>query len=300
MKLRPACERNVNVICGVFELGGKALQYAHLMIPRLRSRKEPRVGLALGGGAARGIAHIGVLKALADEEIPIHAVAGTSAGSLVGALYCAGYTWKDIYDTVRETRWRDLIKPVFPRMGLVKADRLETRLREMVGEAPIEELAIPFAAVAVDVRTGKQVVIDRGPPGPAVRASCSVPGIFEPVWLGDKMLVDGGMANSVPASVVRDMGADIVLAIDLNGDRIEQQEPGNVFGVLFHSFSILFAANAKDAQEHADVLVKPDLAGFSYSNLKVHAQLFERGETAMRDAMAQLKARLRGLRTARA
>ncbi len=265
------------------------------MVPKLPSRKEPRVGLALGGGAARGIAHIGVLKALADASIPIYAVAGTSAGSLVGALHCAGYTWKDIYETVRETRWRDLVKPVFPRMGLVKADRLEARLKEMIGEAPIENFAIPFAAVAVDLQTGKEVVLDSGPAGPAVRASCSVPGIFEPVWLEGRMLVDGGMANSVPASVVRRMGADIVVAIDLNGDRVEHNEPGNVFSVLFHSFNILFSANAKDAQEHADVLVKPDLSGFGYGNLKPHAQLLERGETAMIDAMAQLTNHLRGL-----
>lgn len=264
-----------------------------------KARKPPKIGLALGGGAARGIAHLGVLKVFAEEDVPIHALAGTSAGSLVGALYCSGYRWQDIFEIVKKTRWKDMVKPVFPRMGLVKAGRLEKKLGELIGDIRIEDMPIPFRAVSVDLLSGQEVVHDRGSAAAAVRASCSVPGIFEPARMDDRLLIDGGMKNSVPARICRTMGCDVVVAIDLNADRVEHHEPTSIFSVIYHSFAILFSANSKEAEEYADVVVRPDLDGFSYANLKRADELVERGETAMREAIARVKAKIAACRGAR-
>lgn len=174
-----------------------------------------RVGLALGGGAARGVAHAGVISLLEREGIPIDCIAGTSAGSLVGAAYAAGLQAQELLDLALNMRWRDLVSPAWSRRGLVSFDRLERWLIDALGDLTFADLRIPYAAVAADLARGEQVVLTEGRLAPAVRASCSVPGIAIPVEIEGRLLSDGGALNNLPISVVRQLGADVVIAVDL-------------------------------------------------------------------------------------
>jgi NTE family protein len=177
------------------------------------SRK--RVGLALGGGGARGMAHVGVIRVLEREGIPIDCIAGTSAGSLVGASYAAGIRDQRLLEMALHLRWRDIARLVWPRQGFVSFERMESFLVRTVGDRTFADLEMPYAAIAADLATGEQVVLKEGRLAPAVRASCSVPGLVTPVEVNGRLLVDGGIVNNVPISVVRDLGADVVIAVGL-------------------------------------------------------------------------------------
>lgn len=259
-------------------------------------RHGKKLGLALGGGAARGLAHLGVLKALEDAGVRADYVCGTSAGSIVASLYAGGYTWEEISEVQRALDWGDFVQPVFPRMGLVRADKLEKRLEDLLGDRTIEALDIPFRAVTVDLVKGEQFVIDSGPVAPAVRASCSIPGIFEPVEIDGRVLVDGGVLNDVPIDVCLDMGADYVVAVDLNSDVVQNRAPDNIFNVLMFSFAVMTRGcrHNHEVESSRNVrVIAPDLADFNYYNLKRLDELMQRGEDAMRRAMPELLATLR-------
>lgn len=155
-------------------------------------RGKPKVGLALSGGAARGLAHIGVIKAIENEGIPISFVAGTSVGSLIGALFAAGVGWQEMAELARKLKWRDLVSVSLSGLGLARTDKLQKIIDRLLGGKRFEDLAIPFAAVAVDIASGEKVILKTGSVAEAVQASCSIPGIFEPVPLNGHLLVDGG------------------------------------------------------------------------------------------------------------
>lgn len=254
-----------------------------------KAGRRPLVGLALGGGAARGVAHIGVLKVLAEEGIPIDRVAGTSVGSVVGAAICAGLSWQAILDRARRIDWPDIASITLPRKGFLRMDRFEGLIRDTIGVEDFRDLVIPLSTVAVDLTTGRQVVFNQGPIARAVRASCSVPGVFEPVQEGEGVLVDGGLLNEVPADIVRAMGADVVLAVSLTADRRHDAPPRNVLDIIYYSFDLLLAARTQESLKAADIVVAPDLAGFAYRDLHRIDELARRGETAMRAAVGGLK-----------
>ncbi len=174
-----------------------------------------RVGLALGGGGARGMAHVGVIRVLEREGIPIDCIAGTSAGSLAGAAYAGGIRGHDLLELALRIRWRDIMRPVWPRQGFVSFAKLETFVAELLGDPEFADLEIPYAAMAADLATGELVVLKEGRVAPAVRASCSVPGFVTPVEIDGRLLADGGVINNLPISVVRALGADVVLAVGL-------------------------------------------------------------------------------------
>ena len=179
-----------------------------------------KVGLALGSGSARGWAHIGVIRSLAEAGIHVDYVAGTSIGALIGAVYASGKI-NSLEDVVLHLDWKKIVyffDVVFPKSGLIDGNKVADFIRGHVGEGNIEDLPIPFCAVSTDLATGKEVIIKEGDIIEAVRASISVPGIFTPVKKGAMTLVDGGLVNPVPVSVVREMGADFVIAVDLNHD----------------------------------------------------------------------------------
>lgn len=180
-----------------------------------QSAGRKRVGLALGGGAARGFAHVGVIRLLEQEGIPIDCVAGTSAGSLVGAAYAAGFQPQDLLNMALGLRWRDLARFAWSRRGLVSFEKLERWLIDTLGDLAFADLQIPYAAVAADMATGEQVVLKTGRLARAVRASCSVPGIVIPAEIDGRLLSDGGVINNLPISVVRQLGADVVIAVGL-------------------------------------------------------------------------------------
>lgn len=248
-----------------------------------------KIGLALGGGAARGQAHAGVLKVFFEEHIPIHLIAGTSAGALVGALYCTGMGVEEIGRTIIDIKWGDMLSFGFHKLGFFNTDKLERLLDKTIGGKCFEETVIPFKVVAVDITTGKEVVLGSGPIAPAVRASCSVPGVFEPIPWDSKLLVDGGIANSVPADVVRDMGADYVIGVNLNGDRFFERKPKNILDILNASFHITISNNTQKAYQIADIMIAPDLRKWSYHKLRGGREKARLGEEAARAVMDTLK-----------
>ena len=244
------------------------------------------VALALGGGGARGIAHIGVLKVLAEEGIPVRGVAGTSAGSVVGAALCAGRDWRWILAAARSLRWGELVQPTVPRMGMLATERLERYLERSLGARRFEDLGLPFAAIAVDIATGEEVVLRSGELAPAIRASCSVPGIFEPVDIGGRLLVDGGLLNDVPADVARRIAGGPVLAVKLNGSAREPARPRTIVDVITASFAIVAFHGIQQGLAGADIVVAPDLGRASYRDLRRVDELAAAGETAARAALA--------------
>jgi len=258
----------------------------------MKRKAKHGVGLALSGGAARGFAHIGVIKVLQENDIDIHYVTGTSVGSIVGALFCGGYGPQEMVDIAESLKWSELVSPTFSGMGLVSSKKLEGFIGELLGEMDFDELEIPFRAVAVDIARGEQVVFSSGSVARAARASSAVPGIFEPLVVDDRALVDGGVVNNLPVALAREMGARRVIAVDLNAQRGATGAPVNLIDVTFRSFAMLLNATSVDGREDADVLIQPDLDKFGYHDLSDSREMMARGERA---AAAQLK-KLRRLR----
>jgi NTE family protein len=251
-----------------------------------------RLGLALGGGAALGLAHIGVLKVLEEAGIRPYCVAGTSAGSIVGAAICAGWTWREIRERAQTLEWQKLASIVIPRRGVMRLDRLEAYLEQELGVRQFSDLAIPFAAVATDLTAGEPVVFDEGRVATAVRASCSVPGVFEPFAMNGRVLVDGGLVNDVPADVARRLGAEVVLGVNLNTRVRHSSPPRNILDIVYYSLEILVAACAQKSIADADIVVSPQLEGFHYRDLGRVDELVQRGEEAMQSRLDELLRRL--------
>ncbi len=226
-----------------------------------------RIGLALAGGVAKGLAHIGVIRALLEIGIPIDCVAGTSSGSVVGALIAAAMAPDRIEALAKATRWRDLVKPVIRRLGLLDGGRLEQLLVKVLGDRRIEDLALPFACVATDIVTGEEVVLRTGPLAPAVRASCSMPGFFTPVEIDGRLLVDGGVVDNVPVGVARSLGADFVIAVDLSGPIDATPFNRNVLGILLRSYEIMLHEKRAVEARGASVLIRPRVAKLGPVNL---------------------------------
>jgi NTE family protein len=219
-----------------------------------------RLGLALGGGGVRGLAHVGVLSVLEREGIAVDCIAGTSAGSLVGAVYAAGLGADPLLQLALGLRWRHLARPIWSRDGLVSFARLEDYVVEVLGDLDFADLSIPYAAVTADLDTGEAVVLRSGRLAPAVRASCSIPGIVTPVELGGRLLMDGGVVNNLPISVARDLGADVVLAVGL-GDPVAGSPRGRG-AILLRAFEFLLY-RAGDDPATADVFIPVPFEGFA-------------------------------------
>lgn len=248
-----------------------------------------RVGLALGGGGARGMAHVGVLRVLEMEGIPIDCVAGTSAGSLVGAVYAAGLRGDRLMEMALTLRWHHIASLVWPRRGLVSFAKLERYMAEQIGDPAFADLEIPYAAVAADLATGEQVVLRKGRVAPAVRASCSVPGVVTPVEVDGRLLGDGGVTNNLPVSTVRDMGAERVIGVDVCSPPYPR--PGGALGVGFMVAEML-VRRAGGGLDAADCLVSPDLSGFSYVRFERRQELIALGKQAAEEALPRIRALL--------
>jgi len=217
-----------------------------------------RVGLALSGGGARGAGHVGVLEVLEREKVPIDCIAGTSAGSLVGAAYAAGIRGQRLVEVTQQTRWRQAARLTWPRDGLVSFAPLERTVIKVMGDVTFADLEIPFAAVVTDMATGEQVVLREGRVAPAVRASCSVPGIVTPLELDGRLLADGGVVNNLPISVVRSMGAELVIAVSLF--KAQDKRPSG-FPSLLTSAVEYMLFRAGDDPSSADVCITLPMSG---------------------------------------
>ena len=252
--------------------------------------KRRRVGLALGGGGARGLAHIGVLQCLEEAGVPIDCVTGTSVGSLIGALLVCGYDGKELERRARDVDWSDLVGVTWPKRGLVQAEKLERVLSELTDGKSFSDLDTPFAAVAADITTGTAVLFSQGSIAAAVRASCSVPVVFEPVEIDGRLLVDGALVNEVPGDIARDLGAEVVIGVDLNVDRTKNKRPDHLVDVLFCSFNILIAGMSQKGKAAADVAIEPDLEGFRYADLSRIDEAIERGYAATHEKVRDIVA----------
>ena len=255
-------------------------------------RKPRRIGLALSGGGARGAAHLGVLKVLEREGIRPDCVGGASAGSMVGAGYCAGLSVAEMEEVVLNLQWSKLGRLVRPRLGFFDSQRLENYVTELIGDLQFADLSIPFAAVAVDILTGQLVVLKEGSVAWAVRASCALPGIFTPVERGDQLLVDGGTINNLPVSIVREMGADYVIAVDLLPPQDWHPRPQNLFEMWTLSFYTLLRVTHAEGED-ADCLIAPDVGTYiSMMDFSKTGELIEKGVEAAEAKMDQIKADL--------
>lgn len=247
-----------------------------------------RVGLALSGGAVRGAAHIGVLEVLEEHGIRPYCVAGTSAGSAVGVVYCAGMSLAQIKEVALNLQWGKLGRVVRPRLGFFDGSRVEAYLIELIGDRTFDELAIPFAAVAADILNDELVVLREGRVAPAVRASCALPGVFTPVEYEGRLLVDGGLINNLPVSAVREMGADYVIAVDLLPlSSVTREPPANLLEVWYLSLFTLMRNTHREASQ-ANVVIYPSLGQFGWIDLSNVPSFIERGRRATEAMMPRI------------
>jgi NTE family protein len=260
-------------------------------MPWRKKRRRKKVGLVLSGGSVRGAAHLGVLEVLEREGLRPDCVVGTSAGSVVGAVYCAGLDLDETKRMALDLQWRKLSRVTRPRLGFLDGQRLEQYLDETIGYLQFEELEIPLAAVAVDIVRGDVVVLKEGPVAPAVRASCAIPGVFTPLERGEQILVDGGVLNNLPVSVAREMGADYVIAVDLLPQPIWGARPRNLFEMFYITFYTLLRAAHSEAPE-ADCLIVPDIGQFNWTDFSQVSDLIEKGREAAEAKIEQIKQEL--------
>ena len=250
---------------------------------------KPRIGLALGGGSARGFAHIGVLKSLDQAGVKADVIAGTSAGALVGAFYAAGWTpWQieEFFLQVRESDVADF--SAAGKRGLLTGDALATLVQAKLKGAQIEALPIPFAAIATDLKTGEMQMLRKGSVADAVRASCSLPGIFVPKAVDGRELVDGGLVSPLPVGAARKMGCDIVIAVDVSA----QPQPSDLSGlyeVILQSFDIMGRALSNQEALQADLLIRPETGAYSSSNFNVRRELIQAGYVAAQAKVGEIK-----------
>jgi NTE family protein len=249
----------------------------------------PAIGLALGGGFARGIAHIGVLKVLEEEGIPIRVVAGTSVGALIGASYCSGLTAAELEEVARSVRFTTFARWTLSRFGFASNDRMVTFLTRTLKCKTFEELRIPLGVTATDFNTGEGVVFHSGSIIDPVRASCAYPGMFLPINIRGRYLVDGMLSHPVPTRPLREMGADRVLAVHLKGTWSNGTAPRHLFDVIGQSFAIAQDAMSSVWRSAADLVIEPDVAGFGYDDFKRTSDLIRVGEIAMRAALPEVR-----------
>jgi NTE family protein len=255
--------------------------------PAEESPGRPRIGVALGGGFARGIAHLGVLRVLEQEGIPVDFLAGTSAGSMLAIAYASGHTIPEITRQAKATRFRDFGNWKLSWMGLASNQKLEHYPRKYLGVSTFEELKIPLAIAASDLGTGEPVYFTRGPLGPALRASCAYPGMFVPVEIEGRTLVDGFLAAPVPVNALRVMGADIVIAVFL--EAASNRKPSSIVDVIALSFAILQRHADLEWRRTADIIIEPVVKDFLWDDFERTPELMAAGEAAARAALPNIR-----------
>lgn len=264
----------------------------------LPHRREMKVGLAMGGGGARGLAHIGVLKALQEENVPVDMIAGTSIGALIGALFAAGISTAEMEEMSSEVGWSALTN--YSRLSLIRLlvleQQLSTRnmevyLRRRIGDRRFDQLNIPFTCVATDLQTGERVVFREGPVALAARASSTIPGLFEPVLFRHRYLVDGGLVNNIPTDLVAEMGAALIVAVDVTAD-FSRFQPRNILATLNQAIYIQGESLSKAELARADVVIRPRLGDISAVDLTRSAECIDGGILAARQAIPLIKQRI--------
>jgi NTE family protein len=254
-----------------------------------RPPTEPRIGLALGGGFARGIAHVGVLRVLERNHIPIHCIAGVSSGSIVASAFAAGSDSSEIELVARSMRFRDVAKWTLSRMGIAGSDPMIPFLKKLLKAGTFEEMRTPLAIVATDLATGKPVVFrDHGDVIAPIRASCSFPGLYMPLRYQNRYLVDGFVSMEVPTYPLRRMGANHIIAVNIPNP-VAGTDPGNMLSVVDRCFQVMSARLEPEWRRYADVVITPDVADIGWDSFMSASKLIELGEKAALSALSSIR-----------
>lgn len=257
--------------------------------------RPAKIAVVLGAGAAKGFAHVGVLKVLEAQKVPIHMVVGTSAGSFVGSLYAYGYDAYALQRIALSLEKSDVAELIIPDNGFLKGDRLRNFINAKVNGTPLEKLKIPFHAVATNIKTGGQIVFNSGNTGMAVQASCSVPGIFQPARFSGTSYVDGGVVNPLAVDVAKQYGADVVIAVDITSD-IDSTIPTGIMETIMKSVEIMYNKISRVPITQADVVVKPSVGFVGSADFSHRNEAIMEGERATMAAMPAINGILAKLR----
>jgi NTE family protein len=251
--------------------------------------ERPGVGLALGGGFSRGLAHLGVLQVLEQNNIPISYIAGTSVGSVLGAAYASGAPLSRIIDTCRALRLRDISRWRVSRLGLASNQRLGNLIERVFESKCFEDLRIPTAIVATDLANGEPVIFTHGNLPEAIRASCAFPGLFEPVQIGTRCLADGGLVAQVPTKAVRQLGAKHVVGVSVGVEDVHRGSPSNIFQVVCRAVSAAQKHQLEIWEREADLVLRPDVQSLAWDEFDRADEAIEAGALAAKRALPRIK-----------
>ncbi len=247
-----------------------------------------RIAVVLGAGASRGFAHIGVLKVLEANKIPVHMIVGTSAGSFVGSLYAYGFNAFQLQKMSLSMEKGDIVDLCIPDNGFVKGEKLEEFVNKTVNNTPIEKMRIPFYAVATNIQRGTEMVFGRGNTGMAVRASCSIPGVFRPVKIENSLYVDGGVVSPVAVDAAKRLGAHVVIAVDVSSD-IDSTQPETTVGTILQSIGIMYAKLSAIQLARADVVIRPKVGYIASDDFSKRHEAVLEGEKAAMEALPAIQ-----------
>jgi NTE family protein len=242
----------------------------------------------LGAGASRGFAHIGVLKVLEANNVPVHMIVGTSAGSFVGSLYAYGYNAFQLQELSFSLERYEIIDFGMPDKGFINGDALEEFINKKVKNSHIENFRLPFYAVATDIQSGEEIIFSSGNTGIAVRASCSIPGIFKPVSIGDRLYADGGLVSPVAVDAAKRLGADVVIAVDIAYD-VDTSKPEGTIDMILKSVTIMHSQIASTQLSHADVVIRPKVGYISSSDFTKRHEAVLEGEKAATAVLPEIQ-----------
>ncbi len=255
------------------------------------AQKPVKVALVLGAGASKGFAHVGVLKIMETNRIPVHMIVGTSAGSFVGCLAAYGYDAYQLQRIAIGIDKSEIADLTVPDNGFIKGEKLAEYVNRTLRNTPIEKLRVPFYAVATDIQSGQEVVFSRGNAGEAVRASCSIPGVFRPVHIGGRYYVDGGVVSPVAVDAAKRLGADVVIAVDVSAD-VGAPPPESTMETILQSVSIMYARLAAIQLGRADVVIKPKVGHIAAADFSKRHEAIMEGEKAAVEALPRIQAAL--------
>jgi NTE family protein len=282
-------ERSVKSVSEVFSsVEGIGLEVNPPTESRI-AQSDDGIGLALGGGFARGIAHIGVLKVLESENIPIRCIAGTSVGALIGAAYCSGVSTQELERVSGHVRFKHIARWTLSRYGFASSQRMIGFLNSLLKVKTFEELRIPLTVTTTNFATGEGVLFSSGPLIDPVRASCAYPGMFQPVKIEGNLLIDGMLSHTVPTQPLRQMGAKKVLAVHLKGRWTNGGEPRHLFDVIGQCFAIAQEMNSGRWRPAADLIIEPNVSAYKYDAFECAADMIRAGEQAAQAAMPVIR-----------
>ena len=258
--------------------------------------KPAKIALVLGAGSLKGFAHIGVIKILESNKIPIHMIVGTSAGSAVGSLYAYGIDAFSLQKLSFSVQKDDIVDLLYiPSNGFIKGEKLEEFINKSVNHTPMEKFKIPFYAVATDLEKGQEMIFGKGNAGTAVRASCSIPGIFRAVRISDRIYVDGGVVSPVAVEAAKRLGADVVIAVDISS-AVDRTQPEGTIDTILQSINIMYSKLSSIQLAKADVVIKPKVAHIGSADFSKRHEAILEGEKAAIEALPQITAIITQLR----